>query len=171
MVKLRKGVAYRKLERPYTRASRFKKLNYVRSVPTRKVVRYDMGDPNKKWEVYMDLISKNDLQIRHNAIESARQSSNRILELTLGKNGYHYKLRIFPHHVLRENPLVAGAGADRMSTGMQKAFGKCIGTAAQVHKGQVIATIGIPKAHIKIARQALIRAKNKLPGQCSIIVR
>ena len=46
--------------------------------------------------------------------------------------GYFFQLRIYPHHILRENPLAAGAGADRMSTGMKCAFGKPISVAARV---------------------------------------
>lgn len=171
MAKLRKGIAYRRLERPYTRASKYKKLNFVRSVPTRKVVRYTMGNPKKTYECYLDLISKANVQIRHNAIESARQSSNRVLELALGKTGYSYQIRIYPHHVLRENPLAAGAGADRMSTGMQRSFGKSIGTAARVKRGQVILTIGVMKSNLELARTAMVRAKNKLPCGCSVLVR
>ncbi|MBD3309627.1 50S ribosomal protein L16 [Candidatus Woesearchaeota archaeon] len=171
MAKLRRAVAWRRLERPFTRTSKYKKLNYVRNIPNRKIVRYDMGNPKRKFSYYLDLVSKDDIQIRHNAIESARQSSNRVLELTLGKSAYQYKIRIFPHHVLRENPLAAGAGADRMSTGMKKSYGKSVGSAARVKKGQVLFTVGVQKPHIETARKALVRAKNKLPCSCSIQVR
>jgi large subunit ribosomal protein L10e len=168
MARLRKFSAYRSVERPYTRISKFKKKSFIKANPNINVVRFEMGDPNRKFDISMDLVSKDDLQIRHNAIESARQSSNRLLEHKIGQGGYFYKIRIYPHHILRENPVASGAGADRFSTGMQHAFGKPIGKAAQVKKGQIIATVAVDKAHLKIGKLALQRIAHKLPGSCTI---
>jgi large subunit ribosomal protein L10e len=169
MARLRKFVAYRELERPYTRFSKYKKLSYVRSRPVCKVVRFDVGDVGKTFQFTLDLVSKDDLQIRDNAIESARQTANRLLEKNLGKGGYRFMTRIYPHHVLRENPLASGAGADRLSTGMAHSFGKSIGIAAQVKAGQPLFTIHITKENIPLARKALKRAGYKVPCSCSII--
>lgn len=80
------------------------------------------------------------------------------------------KLMVYPHHVLRENPLAAGAGADRMSMGMQLAFGKPIGRAAQIKKGQTIVTVKVDKQNINVAKNALERFSHKLPCSCSIKV-
>ena len=129
MAKLRRAVAYRRLERPYTRRSKYRKKNFVRATPVNKVVRYDMGNLSKEFPSKFDLISKNNVQIRHNAIEAARLTALRLLEKKLGKNAFNMRIRIYPHHVLRENPLASGAGADRMSTGMKMSFGKPIGVA------------------------------------------
>lgn len=170
MAKLRKGISYRRLERPYTRQSKYKRLNFVRSVPHNLIVRYEMGDPRKKFDYLLKLKTKLPIQLRHNAIEAARQSSNRLLEKNLGKNDYYMKINIFPHHILRENPLASGAGADRMSTGMQKSFGKPIGLAAQVKKGQTIFTIAINKQNLELARQAMRRVYTKLPCSCAIVI-
>jgi len=169
MARLRKFVAYRSLERPYTRFSKYKQLSYVRSRPACKVVRFDVGEVAGKFKFKLDLVSKSALQIRDNAIESARQTANRLLEKTLGKGGYRFMTRIYPHHVLRENPLASGAGADRLSTGMAHSFGKAIGVAAQVRVGQPLFTIHINKENITLARQALKRASYKIPCSCSII--
>lgn len=169
MVKLRKGVAYRRIERPYTRRSKYKQLSYVRSIPVSKVVRYDMGNPGKDFAHRLQLLSKADLQIRHNAIESARIACVRVLEQNLGKSGFHFQIRIYPHHILRENPLAAGAGADRMSTGMQRSFGKCIGVAAQVKKGKEIFIVEVEKQNLEVARQALKAASYKFACQTQIV--
>ncbi|MEM4263328.1 MAG: 50S ribosomal protein L16 [Candidatus Woesearchaeota archaeon] len=169
MARLRKGVSYRKLERPYTRFSKYKKLNYVRSRPVCKVVRFDMGDPSKQYDYRVDLIAKSTLQIRDNSIESARQTGNRVLELALGKSGYHLQVRMYPHHVLRENPLACGAGADRMSTGMAHSFGKVTGIAAQVKEGKTMFTIKTNKESLPIARKAMRRISSKLPCACSVV--
>jgi large subunit ribosomal protein L10e len=169
MARLRKFVAYRALERPYTRFSKYKKLSYVRSRPVCKIVRFDVGEVAKKFPFTLDLVSKSDLQIRDNALESARQSANRVLEKNLGKTGYRFMTCVYPHHVLRENPLAAGAGADRLSTGMAHSFGKPIGIAAQVHKGTPLFTVHIGKEHVSLARLALKRASYKVPCKCAIV--
>jgi large subunit ribosomal protein L10e len=73
-------------------------------------------------------------------------------------------VRVFPHHVLRENALASGAGADRMSTGMKMAFGKAVGIAARVFTGKAVLEANIDKANKKVAILALRRAYKKLPG-------
>lgn len=170
MAKLRKFCAYRSLERPYTRFSKYKNLSYVRARPVCKVVHFDMGLQAKQYDYSVHLVSKSSIQIRDNAIESARQTSNRLLETGLGKSGYFLRARMYPHHVLRENPLAAGAGADRMSTGMAHPFGKPIGIAAQVWQGKQLFTVQVNKQNLEVAKKALKRASYKLPCSCSIVV-
>ena len=170
MARIRKAVAYRKLKRPYTRKSKFRELSYVRASPVSKVVRYEMGELKKKFPVSLELISETNLQIRHNAIESSRLTCNRLLEKQLGKNSFHLQLRMFPHHILRENPLASGAGADRMSTGMARSFGKPIGIAAQITKGKILFVLSVEKKDLATAKKALLRAQYKLPCSCKIVV-
>jgi large subunit ribosomal protein L10e len=171
MARLRKGCAYRRLERPYTRRSKYKKLSFIRATPASKIVRYDIGNLTRKFERSVDLVSKDSIQIRHNAIESGRLTATRYLEKSLGKLGFKLKIRIYPHHILRENPLASGAGADRMSTGMQKSFGKPIGSAAQVREGQVLFTATVDSAGVEAAKQALKRASYKMPCSCRLSVK
>ena len=164
MAKKRKFCANRALERPYTRFSKFKKMSYVKAKPTCRIVRFNMGPPNKKFAFNMKLISKTSLHIRDNAIESARLSANRLLEPNLGKNGFRMNILIYPHHIIRENPLAAGAGADRMSTGMKCSFGKTVGIAARVKKDQAIFSVDVNKDGFDFGKKALKRASHKLPG-------
>lgn len=171
MAKLRKFVAYRRLERPYTRKSKYKKKSYVKTTPPSAVVRYVMGNPKKSFQYSLELKSKDALQIRHNAIEAARQTSNRLMEKVAGAGEYRMVVRMYPHHVLRENPLAAGAGADRMSTGMKLSFGKPIGIAARIREGQVLFQIEVNKAHLETARKTLQRASYKIPCSCTIAMR
>ncbi len=170
MVRIRKFCAYRRPERPYTRVSKFKNKSFIRVSPNVAVVRFDAGNLSKKFQYTLSLHSKSDLQIRDNALESARQTSTRLLESNLGLSGFHLKIKPYPFHVLRENPLAAGAGADRFSTGMQKAFGKPIGNAARIRKGQSIFEISVDKGNQEIAKKALSRASKKLPCSCTIKV-
>ena len=170
MVKLRKNAAYQKLERPYTRISKYSKLNYVRGGrPQVKIIKFDMGNPNKKYDTTINLISNKSMHVRHNSIESARMTSNRLLEKNIGRE-YHLRIKIYPHHVLRENPLASGAGADRMSTGMKMSYGKSISTAARVREGQTLIELRINKANIKLGRQSLERAAKKFPCSCKVLV-
>ena len=80
------------------------------------------------------------------------------------KNNYYFTIDAYPHHILRENPLASGAGADRMSTGMKMSFGKAVGIAARVHKGQTIMEVCCNKKDISLAKLALTRARHKFPA-------
>jgi len=171
MAKLRRANAYRRVERAYTRKSKYRSKSFVRASPNIKIVRYDMGNLTKDFPVTVQLLAGSTLQLRHNALESARLTSNRHLEGKLGKIGYKIKLRVYPHHILRENPLASGAGADRMSTGMKMSFGKPIGTAAQVKKNQVIMEVSVDEVNLPLAKAALNKAKNKFPCSCKIVVK
>ncbi len=170
MARIRKFVAYRRFERPYTRTSKYKAKSYIRMTPNVKIVRFDTGDPSKDFECTLKLLAKFDLQIRDNALESARQTSNKLLESYLGLNGFHMKVMVYPYHVLREHALAAGAGADRFSSGMAHSFGKPIGVAARIKKGQTIFQVRVDKQNLGIAKQALERASKKLPCSCLIQV-
>jgi len=172
MARLRKFVAYRNLERPYTRVSKYRDKSFVKTRPHSKIVKFDMGNTKKQYDYVLELITNQTLQIRHNAIEAARLSSNKLLEKKVGKSNYWMRIRIYPHHILRENPLASGAGADRMSTGMKHSFGKPIGVAAQIRKpGKVICELRVNKEHLELARKALKRFGYKLPCKTSIIVK
>ncbi len=170
MARIRKFVAYRRLERPYTRTSKFKAKSYIKMTPNVKVVRFETGDANKDFKCTLNLLSKSELQIRDNALESARQTSNKLLESHLGLNGFHLKIKVYPYHVLREHALASGAGADRFSSGMAHSFGKPAGIAARIKKGQTIFQVSVDKQDLALAKQALERASKKLPCACSIEV-
>ena len=168
MAKLRKGVSYTNLERPYTRKSKYRAKNFVRAVPHSKLVRYVMGDPKREdWESGFQLLSEQPIQLRHNALESARMTANRLMERKLGKGQYFFRIRPYTHHVLRENRLASGAGADRLSTGMKKSFGNPVGIAAQGKKGQIV--MEVKGNNEEIIKRALKRASYKLPGSYRIV--
>lgn len=171
MAKTRKGISYsKKLERPYTRKSKYRKKSFVRASPRSKIIRYMGGNKKKKFGYRLDLIAKSDVQLRDIAVEASRQTSNRFLERKLGKEGFFSQIRLYPHHILRENPLASGAGADRMSTGMKKSFGKAIGVAARVKKGQIIYSLHLDEKNVVAGREALRKISCKLPCSFSISV-
>ncbi len=169
MVKLRKFAAYQKLERPYTRISKYTKKNFVRGgFPALKITKFDMGTPQKQYDSVIVLNSNTSMNVRQNSLEAARMTSNRLLEKTLGKE-YHLRVKVYPFHVLRENALASGAGADRLSTGMKLAYGKPVGTAARVREGQTLMELRLNKINLRVGREAMQRAAKKFPCSCKII--
>ena len=169
MASLRAFSCYRKVKRPYTRKSKYKTKGYIKSVPNCKVVKFNYGNNKKEYPQQVMLVSKEMIQVRHNAIESARVAVVRKLNKFLGKN-YHFQIRSYPHHVLRENKMIAGAGADRMQTGMQRSFGKAMGLAAQLKPKKTIFCVYVDKENVKHVRTALKSALPKLPGKCAVVV-
>ena len=171
MATLRKGKCYRHMTRPYTRRSKVKAKAYIKTVPPSKVVRYDMGDPKKNYNYELVLISREVGQIRHNAIESARQVVNRKLQEGLGQKAYCLKLLLYPHHILRENKMLSGAHADRLQTGMAHSFGRTVGLAVRAKKGKALFSVKVLTNGVEQARKALKLATPRLPGTYSIQVK
>jgi len=169
MVGLRKGHCYTYMKRAYTRRSRRSKKNYIKTIPPLKLTKYDMGDNKKKFDFKVSLVVNNDIQIRQNSIESARQVVNRRIS-EAASNNYFMKVSAYPHHVLRENRMLGGAHADRLQTGMAHAFGMTINLAAQVKKGKPVFTISVNKEHVEAAKTSLKFATPRMPGKFSVKV-
>jgi len=139
-------------------------------IPGSRVVHYEMGNLTDDFPVSLSLLADEACQMRHTALEAARISSNRYLIQEIGRTDYNLKLRVYPHHVLRENKQATGAGADRVSDGMRKAFGKAVGTAARVKRNQKVFTVSSgPEDFLKM-KTALKKASIKLPTPCSIVI-
>lgn len=166
---LRPAKCYRRLERPNTRISKRKpRRGYVKGVPALKIHRFETGKPKPQFTLSMFLVSKNPVQIRHNALEAARVALSKSLAKLIGEDAYFLKVLIYPHHVLRENPLATGAGADRFQTGMRKSFGRPVSAAARVRSGQRILEIRISPSQENSGKKALKVASSKMPTACSI---
>ena len=168
---IRPAKCYRNLKRPYTRQSRSKpRKGYIKGVPDKKIHKFEVGDSKKPFALKAFLVSENAVQIRHNALESARITTNRYMDTATGKGNYFIKVLIYPHHVMRENALATGAGADRFSEGMRRSFGKAIGLAARVKSGQRLIEVRAEEGKEKDIREALRRAAMKFPTPCRVIV-
>ena len=83
---------------------------------------------------------------------------------------YCLKILIYPHVVLRENKMMAFAGADRIQEGMRRAFGKPVGLAARVNPGQTVMEVYTNPEGVEIAKQSLRFGASKLPTPCLIQV-
>ncbi len=170
MANLRKGRCYSRLIKAYTRKSKVRSKCYIKTTPQNKVVKFDMGNLKGDFDHVVKLSSHQNIQIRHNALESARLVIFRRLQKIVGLSNFHLKLKLYPHHVLRENKMLSGARADRLQTGMSHAFGKSVGLAAQVKRGKTIFIININKENIKQATEAIKLAVPRLPGKCYVKV-
>lgn len=167
---LRPGKCYSNVKRPNTRVSKHKpRKSYVKGVPYPKIRSFESGKNSPEYKTRAFLVTKGAVQIRHNALEAARVSTNKVLESNLGTGMYFLKIRVFPHHVLRDNPIATGAGADRYQTGMRLSFGRPTSTAAQVKKGQKVIEVRVSPGNDDIAKRALKVASSKIPIPCSIV--
>tara|TARA_Y100001968_G_scaffold67153_1_gene57954 strand:- start:16 stop:450 length:435 start_codon:yes stop_codon:yes gene_type:complete len=120
--------------------------------------------------VTLQLSADNACQIRDSALEAARQVANSTIRETAGPMGYALRMHTYPHQILRENKQATGAGADRVSQGMRLSFGKNVGTAARVQKGQIVISIKTEPEGYAAARDALRKAGCKFPTPCTIKV-
>ena len=159
---LRKGSAYSKrYARPYTRVSKKRTKSYIKTVPNSRIVKFKMGDQkgfdNGEYPHQLQMISKENCQIRDNSIEAIRQYLNRFLQIKVGKE-FYLEVKPFPHHILRENKMLTGAGADRMQTGMSRSFGKTMGRAAIVKPNQVLYIIGVKNQKAEAEARKLIKS-------------
>lgn len=170
MASIRPAKCYRWDSPAYTRVSRRPSDSYITGIPQSKIVHFDMGNKKGDWDYQAELIYTANMQVRHNALEAARIMIQKKLEKEWGVTNYHFKINVFPHHVLRENVTATGAGADRVSDGMRRAYGKPIGRAARVKKDQPIVTIkfNFTEPKRKFIKKVLSLASNKLPGEKKI---
>jgi large subunit ribosomal protein L10e len=141
----------------------YTRREYMGGVPGSKIVQFEMGNLSQEFPTEIDLIVDETCQIRHSALEAARITANRRLMKDVGRSNFHFKIRVFPHHVLRENKQATGAGADRVSEGMRLAFGKAVGTAARVESGQKIMTVFSTAQYLEKIKDALRHSGHKLP--------
>ncbi|HLE97840.1 MAG TPA: 50S ribosomal protein L16 [Candidatus Thermoplasmatota archaeon] len=164
MAKIRPGRLYKTIKgQSYTRRE------YMGGVPGSRIVQFDVGAISTPFVVKASLLSDRKVAIVHNALESARIAANRVLVKECGAAGYHLKIRVFPHEVVRENKQASGAGADRVSQGMRRAFGKAVGTAARVVPGQAIMTARVQPERAYAILEAFRKANMKLPMKTRVV--
>lgn len=150
----------------------FTRKEYMKSIPGSKITIFDMGDAANRdsFELVLSLRAKERAQITHNALEASRIASNRHILKYAGRTGYYLKCKVYPHVVLRENKQASGAGADRVSDGMRRSYGKPVGRGAVVDKGQKLIEIRTTKTFFKAAKDSLRRAAMKYPMPCNITI-
>ncbi len=157
---------YRKImQHAYTRRE------FMGGVPGNRILQFQAGKVNGDFPITLNLIPEERGQIRHTALEAMRITAVRALDGALGRENYHLHVRVYPHHVLRQNKQASGAGADRVSMGMRLAFGKAIGTAARVEAGQSVLTVRVTAKGFVAGKEAMRKAYNKIASPCHIDVK
>lgn len=151
-----KGVNYRE-----TRGMPYVRREYIAGKPQIKIARFASGQASNDYDYKLELIVTEKLQIRHNALEAARLAANKRMA-TVGEMSFFSMLRVYPHVILRENKMIATAGADRLQEGMRRAFGKATGLAARVRPGQVIFEAYVTAANLSLAKEGFKVASSKL---------
>ncbi len=159
------GKMYRKITQ-----HAFTRREYMGGVPASRIIQYESGNKQADFPVQLDLKVQERGQIRHTALEALRITAVRALDRKIGRENYKLKIRVYPHHVLRQNKQASGAGADRVSMGMRLSYGKPIGTAARVEVGQPVITIYTVARGIEFAKDALRKCYNKVAMPCVIDV-
>ena len=157
---------YRRLKgQAYTRRQ------YTGGVPNNRIMRFHMGNRKAaeadEFPVIISLSVDESCQVRHSALEAARQVSNATIRDVAGEEGYALRVHVYPHHILRENKQATGAGADRVSQGMRCSFGKNVGTAARCKRGTTVISISTKPQNFLTAKDALRKASMKIPSPCS----
>jgi large subunit ribosomal protein L10e len=152
----------------YIRGQATTRREYMGGVPASRITQFVIGNKTAKFPVQLSLTANEKCQMRHNALESARISANKALEKNIGSANYCLNIRVYPHIVIRENKQATGAGADRVSQGMRRAYGKPVGTAARVKMNQILMTLDTTEQFFAPAKEALRKASMKLTTSCTI---
>ncbi|MFW6121078.1 MAG: 50S ribosomal protein L16 [Petrotogales bacterium] len=152
----------------YIRGKPTTRKEYVGGIPSLRITQFDMGNKKEEFPIQLSLLASEKCQIRHNSLEAARISANRMMEKSAGSTNYRLRVRLYPHVILRENKQATGAGADRVSQGMRASYGKNVGMCARVESNQIIMTVDTTKQHFHHAKKALRKAGMKLPTPCIV---
>ena len=160
------GSMYREVKgQAYTRKK------YIGGIPNMRVGQFVTGNRRGEFEYELELIAQEKCQILDNALEAARIVLTRTLSRKVGDKNFKAQILVYPHHVLRENKQATGAGADRVSEGMRRAFGKKVGNAARIDTYQPVIRVWVNEANIDIAKDGLRKASMKLPTPCRIKIK
>src|SRR3989339_1237856 len=172
---IRKASAYsKKMARPYTRKSAHKSKAYIKTIPYSKIVKFRMGAQKDydsgKHKYLIQLIALEGTQVRDTALEAGRMLAHKLMEEKI-PGQYFFEVKVYPHHFIRENKMAAGAGADRMATGMTQSFGIVIGRMALVSQNQVILFASCPDGKTAaVAKQCMTTVKSKFPCATKVVI-
>eukprot|EP00587_Corethron_hystrix_P009633 CAMPEP_0113305788 /NCGR_PEP_ID=MMETSP0010_2-20120614/5287_1 /TAXON_ID=216773 ORGANISM="Corethron hystrix, Strain 308" /NCGR_SAMPLE_ID=MMETSP0010_2 /ASSEMBLY_ACC=CAM_ASM_000155 /LENGTH=217 /DNA_ID=CAMNT_0000160301 /DNA_START=133 /DNA_END=786 /DNA_ORIENTATION=+ /assembly_acc=CAM_ASM_000155 len=156
----------------YQKNKPYIKSRYCRGVPESKIRIYDVGHKKALVDTFpfvAHLACDEKQQISSEALEACRVAVNKHLTKTIGKDGYHIRMRVHPFHVIRANKMLSCAGADRLSSGMRHSYGKPIGVAARVNIGQILLSVRAKDVNEKHVIEAIRRGKFKFAGRQKIV--
>jgi large subunit ribosomal protein L10e len=166
---LKKGYSMHARNYRPVKGQAYTRKKFAKGFPPPKIVKFNMGDAKTNFEVEAKLVALKRAQIRHCALEAARIAANRVLMDKLAGD-YFMQIHPYPHIILRENKMIFGAHADRLSQGMRRSFGKPTGTAARIKPDQIIITVKVKANAVETAKEALKRGSAKFPIPCKITI-
>merc|ERR1712042_223058 len=111
----------------YCKNKPYPKSRYLRGVPDSKIRIFDLGKKKTAVDDFpkcVNLVSNEKEQLSSEALEAARICANKYMVKVAGKDAFHIRIRTHPFHINRINKMLSCAGADRLQTGMRRAFGK-----------------------------------------------
>jgi len=141
----------------------YTRKEYIHGMPPSKIAKYSIGSPSDKFGYNVSLISAERGMVKSDALEAVRISIGKILSTELGETGFCLTIRAHPHHIIRENKMLAFAGADRIQKGMRNSFGKSSKRAAVVGGGQTVLSVEVNENGLNAAKAALANSVKKLP--------
>jgi large subunit ribosomal protein L10e len=160
--------------RPYQhKRSSNHRREFARGGSQSKIARYWGGNKEvdwKDWDLTVGLKVNHQIQISSNSLEAIRITINGVLQRKLGRLNYRLRIRPKPFQKIRENRMLAFAGADRVQSGMRNSFGRSMGLAARVRAGQIIADVGISIKNLALVRDRLRVASMKVSSSCQIVI-
>src|ERR1043165_3974115 len=140
---------------------------YISGKPQLKIAKFSSGQMKDDYDYKVELLVTERIQIRHNSLEACRLAANKRMA-TVGDMSFFSRLTVYPHVILRENKMIATAGADRLQEGMRRAFGKATGLAARVKPDQSIFEAYVSKANLQLAKDGFKVASSKLGCPTSV---
>jgi len=175
MAVIRKASAYTKRKHTsYTRKSKKKAKNYIKTVPQQKIVKFNMGlisDYRKgKLKNVIRINAGESVQIRDLALEAVRQMLHNRMTKKI-PDTYYLACKPFPHQILRDNKCFSGGSkGERVQTGMKHSFGSAMGRAAPIKTGKPIFEIHFLNAKDRAYIRTLCKsAVPKLPCKTNIV--
>ncbi len=160
--------------RPYQhKRSANHRREYARGGAQSKIVRFWGGNkdvPWEDWELVVGLKVSRQIQISSNALEAIRITINSSLTNKIGRSYFRLRIRPKPFQKIRENRMLAFAGADRVQSGMRNSFGRSTGVCARVRAGAIILDVGTSLKNLPEIRERLRIASMKVSCNCTVVV-
>jgi len=160
--------------RPYQhKRSSNHRREYARGGAQSKIVRFWGGNKEidwNDWELVVGLKVNHQIQISSNSLEAIRITINGVLQRKIGRLNYRLRIRPKPFQKIRENRMLAFAGADRIQSGMRNSFGRASGVCARVRAGQIIVDVGTSIKDLPLVRDRLRIASMKISSSCQTVI-
>jgi len=160
--------------RPYQhKRSANHRREYARGGAQSKIVRFWGGNKQRDWadwELVVGMKVNHQIQISSNSLEAIRITINGVLQRQLGRLNYRLRIRPKPFQKIRENRMLAFAGADRIQSGMRNSFGRSSGVCARVRAGQIIVDVGTSIKDLPVVRDRLRIASMKISSSCQTVI-